>query len=54
MTISPDFLDALETMPAAKAFFEPLDRKNLYPIYYQLHTAKRPEARAKQMVQILT
>ena len=53
MVIPQDFLDALETMPDAKAFFETLDRKNLYPIYYRLQTAKRPETRAKRMIQIL-
>jgi len=53
MTIPQDFLDALETMPAAKAFFQTLDRKNLYSIYYRLHTAKRPETRAKRSAQIL-
>lgn len=53
MVIPRDFLDALAAMPAARAFFELLDRKNLYPIYYRLHTAKRPETRAKRMAQIL-
>lgn len=53
MTIPEDFLQALETRPAAKAFFATLDRKNLYPIYYRLQTAKRPETRAKRMAQIL-
>ena len=53
MTIPQDFLDALEAMPSAKAFFATLDRKNLYPIYYRLHAAKRPETRAKRMAQIL-
>jgi uncharacterized protein YdeI (YjbR/CyaY-like superfamily) len=53
MVIPQDFLDALETLPAAKAFFETLDRKNLYPIYYRLHTAKRPETRARRMEKIL-
>lgn len=53
MIIPQDVLDALEAMPAAKAFFETLDRKNLYPIYYRLKTAKRPETRAKRMAQIL-
>jgi len=53
MTIPQDFLDALETMPAAKAFFLTLDRKNLYSIYYRLHTAKRPETRTKRLAQIL-
>lgn len=53
MTIPQDFLDALETRPSAKAFFGTLDRKNLYSIYYRLHTAKRPETRAKRLAQIL-
>ncbi len=53
MVIPLDFLDALATRPAAKAFFETLDRKNLYPIYYRLHTAKHAETRAKRMAQIL-
>lgn len=54
MSIPQDFLDALETMPAAKAFFQKLDRRNLYSIYYRLHTAKRPETRARRLSQILT
>jgi uncharacterized protein YdeI (YjbR/CyaY-like superfamily) len=53
MTIPQDLLDALETMPAAKAFFQTLDRKNLYSIYYRLHTAKRPETRTKRLAQML-
>jgi uncharacterized protein YdeI (YjbR/CyaY-like superfamily) len=53
MTTPQDFLDTLEAMPAAKAFFQTLDRKNLYTIYYRLHTAKRPETRAKRLSQIL-
>lgn len=53
MTIPQDFLDALEAMPGAKAFFRTLDRKNLYTIYYRLHTAKRPETRARRLSQIL-
>ncbi|CAN0577768.1 unnamed protein product, partial [Laminaria digitata] len=53
MEIPQDFLDALESNPKAKAFFETLDRKNLYPIYYRLHTAKRPETRANRMKAML-
>jgi uncharacterized protein YdeI (YjbR/CyaY-like superfamily) len=53
MTIPQDFLDALDARPAAKTFYESLDRKNLFPIYYRLHTAKKPETRAKRMKQIL-
>jgi uncharacterized protein YdeI (YjbR/CyaY-like superfamily) len=53
MTIPQDFLDALESMPAARAFFQTLDRRNLFTIYYRLHTAKRPETRARRLSQIL-
>lgn len=53
MQIPQDLLDALDTNPEAKAFFETLDRKNLYPIYYRLHTAKRPYTRAKRMKSML-
>lgn len=53
MAIPQDFLDALEAMPAARAFFQTLDRKNLYAIYYRLHTAKRPETRVGRLAQIL-
>jgi uncharacterized protein YdeI (YjbR/CyaY-like superfamily) len=53
MAIPQDFLAALQKMPRAKAFFKTLDRKNLYPIYYRLQTAKRPETRMKRMALIL-
>ncbi|MGK6323118.1 YdeI/OmpD-associated family protein [Sphingomonas sp. DT-51] len=46
-------MDALAALPEAEAFFRTLDRKNLYPIYYRLQTAKRPETRARRMQQIL-
>jgi uncharacterized protein YdeI (YjbR/CyaY-like superfamily) len=53
MSIPQDFLDALATAPEAEAFFRTLDRKNLYPIYYRLQTAKRPETRARRMQAII-
>jgi uncharacterized protein YdeI (YjbR/CyaY-like superfamily) len=53
MVIPQDFLNALAALPEAEAFFRTLDRKNLYPIYYRLQTAKRPETRARRMQQIL-
>jgi len=53
MTIPGDMIDALERRPAAKAFFATLDRRNLYAVYYRLHTAKRPETRARRMEQML-
>lgn len=52
MVMPQDFLDALAKLPKAQAFFETLDRRNLYPIYYRLQTAKRPETRAKRMADI--
>lgn len=53
MTIPQDFLDALEAMPAAKAFYETLNRQNLFAIYHRLTSAKRPETRARRMANIL-
>jgi len=53
MVIPQDFLDALAALPEAEAFFRTLDRKNLYPIYHRLQTAKRPETRARRMQLIL-
>jgi uncharacterized protein YdeI (YjbR/CyaY-like superfamily) len=53
MVIPQDFLNALAALPEAEAFFRTLDRKNLYPIYYRLQTAKRPETRARRMQKIL-
>ena len=47
MEIPKDFLDALETRPNAKEFYETLNRRNLYAIYFRLHTAKRPETKTK-------
>jgi uncharacterized protein YdeI (YjbR/CyaY-like superfamily) len=49
MEIPQDFLDALAADAAAQAFYATLDRKNLFPIYYRLHTAKRPETRAARI-----
>ncbi|NOK60394.1 MAG: hypothetical protein GFH27_549281n212 [Chloroflexi bacterium AL-W] len=53
MTIPEDFLAALEERPAARAFFETLNRQNHYAIAYRLQTAKKPETRQKRFVQFL-
>lgn len=53
MVIPRDFLDALDDLPKAKAFYATLNRANLFAIYYRLHTAKRPETRARRMAAIL-
>lgn len=48
-----DFLERLAQDPAALAFFETLNRANIYAIVYRLQTAKRPETREKRMQVIL-
>ena len=54
MEIPEDFLAALDERPKAKKFFATLNRQNLFAIYYRLHSAKKPETRAKRMAQILS
>jgi uncharacterized protein YdeI (YjbR/CyaY-like superfamily) len=54
MTVPEDFLAALEQRPAAKTFFETLNRQNLYAIAYRLQTARTPETRQKRLERFLT
>lgn len=53
MTVPDDFLGALEERPDAKAFFETLNRQNLYAIAYRLRTAKKPETRQNRFDKLL-
>ncbi|MFN0105913.1 MAG: YdeI/OmpD-associated family protein [Bryobacteraceae bacterium] len=53
MVMPEDFLKELRKVPAAKRFFETLDRRNLYAIYHRLQTAKRPETRKKRVMDIV-
>ncbi len=53
MTVPDDFLAALVERPKAKAFFETLNRQNLYAITYRLQTAKKPETRHKRFEKLL-
>jgi uncharacterized protein YdeI (YjbR/CyaY-like superfamily) len=48
-----DFLKELGKNKKAKAFFETLNKANVYAIVYRLQTAKKPETRAKRMKTIL-
>jgi uncharacterized protein YdeI (YjbR/CyaY-like superfamily) len=48
-----DFLKELGKNKKAKAFFETLNKANVYSIVYRLQTAKKPETREKRMKQIL-
>jgi uncharacterized protein YdeI (YjbR/CyaY-like superfamily) len=48
-----DFLKELAKSKKAQAFFEALNRANVYSIVYRLETAKKPETRARRMKMIL-
>ncbi len=48
-----DFLTELSKNKRAKAFFETLNKTNVYSIVYRLQTAKKPETRKKRMKIIL-
>ena len=48
-----DFLKALDKDKEAKAFFETLNRANIYAIVYRLQTAKKPETRQWRIRMIL-
>jgi uncharacterized protein YdeI (YjbR/CyaY-like superfamily) len=48
-----DFMKALAKNKKAQAFFETLNRANIYSIVYRLQTAKKPETREKRMKLIL-
>ncbi len=52
-SIPEDFLKALGKNKKAKAFFETLNRTNLYSIAWRLQTATKPETRERRMKAIL-
>jgi uncharacterized protein YdeI (YjbR/CyaY-like superfamily) len=53
MVVPGDFLEALARNKRAQAFFETLNRANLYAITWRLQTAKKPETREKRFKEIL-
>lgn len=53
MTIPEDFLKELKKDKKATAFFETLNKANLFAIGYRLQTAKKPETRKKRFKLIL-
>jgi uncharacterized protein YdeI (YjbR/CyaY-like superfamily) len=53
MRIPDDFLRALSKDKSAKAFFETLNKTNLYSIAWRLQTAKTSETRARRVKAIL-
>src|SRR3984885_1056091 len=52
-TVPDDFLKELAQNKKAYAFFETLNRTNLYSITYRLQTAKKPETRKRRMQAII-
>jgi uncharacterized protein YdeI (YjbR/CyaY-like superfamily) len=53
MAIPEDFMEQLRKDKKALAFFETLNRTNLYSIGWRLQTAKTPETRQRRMKKIL-
>jgi len=51
--VPEDFLAAIAKNRKAKAFFDTLNKTNLYSIVYRLQTAKKPETRAKRLREIV-
>jgi len=51
--VPDDFLKALAKNKTAKAFFETLNKTNLYSIVYRLQTAQKRETRDKRMRAII-
>lgn len=51
--IPEDFLVELNKRPKARAFFATLNKRNTFPIYYRLDSAKKPETRERRMNEIL-
>jgi uncharacterized protein YdeI (YjbR/CyaY-like superfamily) len=54
MAIPEDFLKELEKNEKAYAFFKTLNKTNTYAISWRLHTAKKPETRARRIGVIIT
>jgi uncharacterized protein YdeI (YjbR/CyaY-like superfamily) len=54
MVVPDDFLEELAKDEKAKAFFETLNKANVYAIAWRLQTAKKPETRERRMKAILT
>jgi len=48
-TVPPDFADALDLSPRAKAFFATLESGNRYAILWRIQTVKRSETRVRKI-----
>ena len=52
-SVPDDLQAALDTNAKAKAFFATLDSKNRYAVLFRVHTAKKPETRARRIEQFV-
>ena len=51
--VPPDLAAALQAEPRAQAFFDTLDRSNRYAVLWRVHTARRPETRARRIAEFV-
>jgi len=51
--VPKEFQAALDRVASAKAFFETLDRKNKYAIFFRVTTAKKADTRARRIQQFV-
>jgi uncharacterized protein YdeI (YjbR/CyaY-like superfamily) len=49
--VPADFQAALDARPEAGAFFAALGKSARFPFLYRIHSAKRPETRAKRIAE---
>ncbi|HSD55729.1 MAG TPA: YdeI/OmpD-associated family protein [Candidatus Saccharimonadales bacterium] len=54
MTMPSDFQAELDKHPAAKTFYEALNKTNTYAVLLRIQTAKKPETRAVRIQKIIT
>ena len=53
ITVPEDLQKLLDKNKKAKSFFETLNSRNRYAILFRIHTAKKPETRAKRLKQFI-
>lgn len=53
MQMPTDFQEALNKHPKAKAFWQTLNKTNIYAILWRIQTAKRPETRAIRIQKLM-
>jgi uncharacterized protein YdeI (YjbR/CyaY-like superfamily) len=52
--VPSDFLEALESNPGTKEFYETLNKSSRYSIAYGLISAKKPETRLRRFTKFMS